>query len=275
MFATLVVAPPSHHSGGELVVRHKDREARLDLKPTDPAEAAFAAFYADCEHEVRPIEAGHRPVMVYNLKRQEKGEAPKPPNYDREAHRVAALLERWRGEAEGPEKVVFPLEHAYTPAELRFAALKGADQAAAKTLLAAAREARCDLHLALFTVSESGSAEYTGSYSRRGRWGEDDDEFEVGEIVEHDARLTAWRSALDEDRDFPSLTVADAELSPPGVFEDLKPDEEYFGEATGNEGASFERTYRRAALVLWPKRRNGLSSIWCGSEKPTSSRLSK
>src|SRR3954447_21900385 len=47
MFATLVVALPSSFAGGELVVRHKGREVRLDLRCDDPAEAAFAAFYAD------------------------------------------------------------------------------------------------------------------------------------------------------------------------------------------------------------------------------------
>ena len=36
---------------------------------------------------------------------------------------------------------------------------------------------------------------------------------------------------------------------------DLVPDEEHFHETTGNEGASFERTYRRAPLVLWPSER--------------------
>src|SRR4051812_21334975 len=34
----------------------------------------------------------------------------------------------------------------------------------------------------------------------------------------------------------------------------LAPNEEHF-HVTGNEGASFERTYRRAALVLWPSER--------------------
>ncbi|MGI9450811.1 MAG: 2OG-Fe(II) oxygenase, partial [Geminicoccaceae bacterium] len=45
----------------------------------------------------------------------------------------------------------------------------------------------------------------------------------------------------------------DDELSPPGSFDEMEPDEEHFQEATGNEGASFERTYRRAVLVLWPR----------------------
>ena len=43
------------------------------------------------------------------------------------------------------------------------------------------------------------------------------------------------------------------ELCPPEAFEDLTPDEQHFHEATGNEGASFERTYRRAGSVLWPR----------------------
>jgi hypothetical protein len=266
MFATLIVAPPGLHTGGELVVRHRDREARLDLKSTDPAEASFAAFYADCPHEVRPVETGHRLVMVYNLKRKGKGEAPEPPNYDQQAQRISGLFERWRVAEGAPEKIVFPLEHAYTCAALSFAALKGADQAVAKTLRAAAGQAGFGIHLALLTVEESGSAEYSDSYSRRGRWGEEEDAFEVGEVIEHDARLGAWKNAEDENCDFPALTVADAELSPPGVFDDLEPDEEYFGEATGNEGASFERTYRRAAIVLWPS--EALLSVLAGADIP-------
>jgi hypothetical protein len=47
----------------------------------------------------------------------------------------------------------------------------------------------------------------------------------------------------------------DGEFSPPDAFADAEPDEEHFHEATGNEGASFERSYHRAALVLWPRER--------------------
>jgi hypothetical protein len=44
MFATLVIVPPSDCSGGELVVRHGGREAKLDVRVADSAEIAFAAF---------------------------------------------------------------------------------------------------------------------------------------------------------------------------------------------------------------------------------------
>src|SRR3954464_3984304 len=132
MFATLVVALPSSFAGGELLVRHKGREVRLDLRGDDPAEVAFAAFYADCVHEVLPVTKGCRLILVYNLMRRAKGRAPEPPDYATEQARLAAVLRSWRdgkscGDDDAPEKLVYPLEHAYTPAELRFEALKGAD----------------------------------------------------------------------------------------------------------------------------------------------------
>jgi len=81
MFATLVLALPSQSDGGELVVRHGDREVRLDLRCDEPGEIAFAAFYADCLHEVLPVTAGCRATLVFNLVRKGKGAAPEPPGF--------------------------------------------------------------------------------------------------------------------------------------------------------------------------------------------------
>jgi hypothetical protein len=259
MFATLVIVLPSHCEGGELVVRHQGCESRLDLRCEDPAEASFAAFYADCLHEVLPVTAGCRLTLVYNLVRRGRGKPPEPPDYSAEQSRAAALLRQWSESAaapgaEMPLKLVHLLEHAYTPAELGFDTLKGADAAAAGMLSAAARQSGCDLYLALLTREESGSAEYNGSYRRRRRYDDDDDDsdFEVGEVFDWFVRLSEWRSP-DGSPPLPGeIPVEENELSPPNAFEELEPDEIHFSEATGNEGASFERTYRRAVLVLWP-----------------------
>ena len=266
MFATLVVVLPSLSSGGELIVRHRDREVRLDLRCDDYADAAWAAFYADCPHEVLPVTSGCRLVLVYNLLRQGNGKTPVPPRYDRQQGGVAALLRAWVTAKLGPdenipEKLVYPLEHAYTPAELGFATLKGADAAAAGLLLGAATNAGCDIHLALLTIEESGPANYTGYGRRRGRYAsdngdDDDDEYDVVEISDRTVTLSEWRRPDGNPSVFGDLPAdTDMELSPPEALEDAEPDEQHFHEATGNEGASFERTYRRAALVLWPSHR--------------------
>lgn len=256
MFATLVVALPSIHTGGELVVRHKGREVRLDLHGPDPSMAAFAAFYADCVHEVLPVTSGCRLVLVYNLVREGRGRLPQPPDYEAETQRIAALLAAWGAgewgpDDEAPAKLVYPLEHAYTPAELSFQALKGADAAAAAVLAAAAQRSGCELHVALLTIEESGSAEYSGYSGRSWR----DDEFEIVEVCSSSAVLSDWRSPDGTAAELGIFPVEDGELCPPDMFDDMEPDEQEFQEATGNEGASFERSYRRAALVLWPRAR--------------------
>jgi len=198
MFGTLVLALPSNCTGGELAVKHKGREVRLDLRSEDPSEAAFAAFYADCIHEVLPVISGCRLTLVFNLLRKGRGPLPNPPSYELEQAAAAKLLRSWGAGKESPddaapEKLIYPLEHAYTPAELGFDKLKGADAAVAGMLVAAASQAGCDLHLALLSIEESGSAEYTENYgSRRGRWSEED-EFEAGEVDDRHAVLSEWR----------------------------------------------------------------------------------
>ena len=192
MFATLVIVLPCDYSGGELLIRHKGREVRLDLHPADPAEVAFAAFYADCRHEVLPVTSGHRLTLIYNLLREGGGPVPEPPDYGPQLAQVRELLRVWSlwaaaPDAGGdPDKLVYPLEHAYTEAELGFDALKGADAAVAAVLRDAAAAAGCDLHLALLSIEESGWAEYSG-----GRWGEE--QYEVGEVTDSSKTLHDWR----------------------------------------------------------------------------------
>ncbi|HRD95365.1 MAG TPA: 2OG-Fe(II) oxygenase [Rubrivivax sp.] len=242
MFATLIVALPSLHTGGELVIRHREREARLDLRCADVSELAWAAFYADCVHEVLPITSGCRLVLVCNLRRKGRGRLPRPPSYDKEKVALERLLRAWCNETakpdeDGPLKLVYPLAHVYTPAELSFAALKGADAAAAAVLTTAAGDAACDLHVALLRIEESGAAEYNGYGGPRwrSRYHDDDeedddegsdDEFRVAEVFDRAVTLSDWR----------------------------RPDggEASLGTLPFNEGASFERSYQRAALVLWP-----------------------
>jgi predicted 2-oxoglutarate/Fe(II)-dependent dioxygenase YbiX len=258
MFATLVIVLPALYRGGELVIRHNGREVRLDPNSHEPSGAGFVAFYADCVHEVLPVTSGCRLTLVYNLSYRASGKQPLPPSYTRERDRLAALLGQWGGEkirSGLPEKLIYPLEHAYTQAGLSFEALKGADAAKAATLLAAAGEAGCDVHLALVSIEESGSAEQTGGYGRYGRGRHDDDSFEVIEVDDRSETLSDWRLPAGGDPGLGPIPIVDGEVSPPDAFEEMVPDDESFQEATGNEGASFERSYRVAALVLWPRHR--------------------
>ncbi|NJN71189.1 MAG: 2OG-Fe(II) oxygenase [Nitrospira sp.] len=266
MFATLAIVLPSLYTGGELLIRHQSDEVQLDLRCSDLSEISYAAFYADCVHEVLPITSGCRLTLVYNLLRQGKGQLPKPPNYETQQANVVECLNQWIADKElpnndSPEKLIYPLEHAYTPAALAFDALKGTDEAISSVLVPAAKQADCDIHLALVSINESGSAEYDGYYgSRRRRYwddGDDDDpsNFEIDEVFDRETILTDWQRPDGQATTLGTSPFQETELCPPDAFDELEPDELHFQEAAGNEGASFERTYRRAALILWPRAR--------------------
>ncbi len=251
MFATLVVVLPCDYSGGELIIRHRGEEARVDLHRDEPSEAAFAAFYADCLHEVLPIASGYRLALIYNLIRVDEGPLPQAPDYGAQQTQLTRLLAEWDRSGSLPDKLVYPLEHAYTEAEIGFSALKGQDAAAAQVLIPAAATANCDLYLALLSVNETGWAEYSGG----GHWR--DPEFEIGEVTDSAWTLHDWRLADGSPSDMAELPFTEEELSPAEALADLDDAEVEFSEATGNEGASFERFYQRAAFVLWPSDRRG------------------
>ncbi|MCB9765997.1 MAG: 2OG-Fe(II) oxygenase [Alphaproteobacteria bacterium] len=268
MFGTLVIVLPSPHEGGELVVRHLGEEAVLPLPGAPSFQVSYAAFYADCLHELRPVTEGVRLALIYNLVRRDRGRRPQPPDHRAVVRRVAALLERWQrdlgdpNDEDVPEKLVYLLEHRYTSAEHAFAALKNGDAAAANVLEAAAEAADCALHLALVSIEESGSAHSTWYEPRRGRrWYRDgwearsNEDFEVMEVLERTQTLTDWRTPEDDEAPLGVLVLEDDALSPPGALEDTDPDEKTYQEASGNEGATFARAWRRAALVLWPRPR--------------------
>ena len=61
MFGTLVLLLPSQYSGGELVVEHAGSSRVIDCAAGDDWRAfSYAAFYADCKHEIRPVISGYR-----------------------------------------------------------------------------------------------------------------------------------------------------------------------------------------------------------------------
>lgn len=66
MFGTLIIQLPSWHQGGALVVR-KGVERRFNWSPDSKDGYRYAAFFADCEHELERVNAGYRLVLLYNL----------------------------------------------------------------------------------------------------------------------------------------------------------------------------------------------------------------
>ena len=162
---------------GELVVRHEGQERVIDFSG-GRSRIHFAAFYADCEHSVRPLRKGHRLCLIYNLTLKKGKKLPSTPRAPEGLDAVRRVLRDWAKE-EQPRKVVFTLEHQYTRDGLVPDALKGADGVRARVLFEAARQEDCRAYLALLTFHESGAAaepDYGYGWRRRDEYGEDDEE---------------------------------------------------------------------------------------------------
>jgi hypothetical protein len=115
--------------------------------------------------------------------------------------------------------------------------------------------------VALLRIEESGAAEYNDSAGPRwrSRYRDDDsddqsdDEFKLAEVFDRSLTLSDWRRPDGGVAPLGTLPFGESEVCPPDALADMEPDEQHFHEATGNEGASFDRSYQRAALVLWPR----------------------
>ena len=256
MIATLSISLPTMGDGGELIVRHRDREFTVDMNAGEPSELAFAAFYADCTHEVRPVVEGHRLSLVFNLcARAGDSDTPREaPDYSEEVDKIAERLVAWRRAEDAPDKLVWLLEHEYSEAGLSFDALKNADAALAKALARAAERADCELYAAIVHIEEHGDATYEGDYLHG--WdtdGIDAEDMEIGDLYDSRHWLDGWTGQDGSRPPFGELSLLPEELLPRGALDDADPDEQWLHEATGNEGVSLERAYRLAALVLWPR----------------------
>lgn len=97
MFATLVVMLPSEFQGGELVVRHKGKEIVFDFAESSAFEFHYLVFYADCEHEIKPVTRGYRLCLVYNLccKRDSAAPLPSPSDNDTQIMGMVTALKKW------------------------------------------------------------------------------------------------------------------------------------------------------------------------------------
>lgn len=271
MFGTLVVTLPALHHGGALRIRHRDREVTLESDATEPSEISFAAFYSDCEHEVLPVREGHRVCLVYNLiQGRMRKRIPMAPNYQPQVAAVATVLKNHWSSPRAASKIVWLLEHQYSPAGLAFSSLKGADAARARVLQQAAVQAECVVHLGVVHIEENGGAEWDGGFDYygggRSQYGDDEDEDEADEEGEDDdftaisvdnswQYLNEWRDTEDRIVQFGRIPLDVGELLPAGALDREPPDEKRLTEASGNEGATYERSYHRAALVLWPASR--------------------
>ncbi|KAL7496125.1 hypothetical protein ACHAWT_005551 [Skeletonema menzelii] len=244
MFGTLVIVLPSQFTGGELVVKHKGETQTFKQEGLSSFGSQYAAFYADCKHELKRVTSGHRLCVVFNLVKCGLGMLPKAADNSSLIKRLNAAASEWAANYDG-NKIVLMTDHLYTPAGIKngsgSAKYKGSDAYVVELLQSAiSKGADIDYDHGTLSLSESGCGECDGY----GYWGRGD--YIWGETTERD--LSLYLSS------YGNVSVEEEEeVVPADFFEDLEPENESF-EPTGNAGIEAERQYADTeAIVVWPR----------------------
>jgi len=258
MFGSLIISLPARHSGGELLLRHQGQVQTVDFAADfDPSEMRWAAFFADCEHEVLPVTSGHRLCLAFNLiLGSAGGKTPTAPKGGADAL-LSGLqhIARTRGD----DITAILLEHRYTQEGLRVAVLKGDDRARAAALFEAAETAGLTARLALVSLYQMGQLEEDHEddyYSRRrrgSRRNDEDADGEMGEIYDESLTIEHWRKPNDQKENFGSFKITEKNLLSLATLGEGEPDEKFAEGYTGNAGCTMEHWYRRAAIAVWPQ----------------------
>lgn len=267
MIGTLVVTLPSAYAGGELMIgKGEDWKAYRGSRDS----LSLVAFYADCQHEVLKVRSGYRITLTYNL--MLRGDTS--PRQEGDAGTVAELADLLREHfctpathswgqrrADPPSRLVYLLDHEYTPRALKWTQMKGADARRVPLLREAAETVGCEAILGLAdvrTTHDAWPADEGYGYRRRRYYDEHEDsgdsaEYEINDLINTEVSLTHCTGPDAARLEETSLSVDDTEVCASTPSGDLEPYESEYEGYMGNWGNTLDRWYHRGAIIVWPR----------------------
>lgn len=243
MFGTLVVGLPSQYTGGELEISFEGIKEVADFAKQNPGHTInYAAFYADCDHEVKRLTSGYRVCLVYNLIQQKAGKKIELQSLQAHAGKLAELFTKDERNSANPYIIL--LGHQYTPENFSTDALKLNDRAKAEALLLAAKQAGYYGKPCLVTSYLSGAPTYSGY-----EYGEDDDDAAMDEIYDTSLHIEHWlENGLPA---FDNVAFEEQELITSFPLNEGEPIVKESTGYMGNYGPDLMHWYHYGAVMVW------------------------
>jgi hypothetical protein len=244
MFGTLVVGLPSKHTGGELVVNFEGKEEVVNFAvDSGDYKINYAAFYADCDHEIKPVTSGYRICLVYNLIQQKSGKKIQLEPQESYVEKLTELLIK-QERPDNTKPCIVLLGHQYTPENFSIEGLKLNDRPKADILLRAAQRAGLYGKMCLVTSYLTGMPEDD----------DDDEDAEMAEVFDESLYIEHWL-----ENGIPALSNVSFEEKDLIASFALNDDEPIVKEATGymgNYGPDLMHWYHYAAVIIWSPQTN-------------------
>jgi hypothetical protein len=248
MFGTLVIGLPSRHSGGELVIRFDGKEKIISFdSSSDSYEIPYAAFYADCDHEIRPLTDGYRACLVYNLIQLKPGNKLQLEPLEKYVANLSGILKEDENNNRLTPTVIL-LQHQYTPENFSKESLKLNDRTRTEVILRAAAQAGYYAKMCLVTSYLAGAPAVSGYNMYEAA----NDDAEMEEVYDESLYIEHW---LNEG--VPPLRNIQFEENDLLATFRLNDGEPIVKESTGymgNYGPDLMHWYHYGAVVLWSKK---------------------
>jgi len=253
-------------------LNHAGETVTLSLENNSMSDMRYVAFYADIQHEVKPVTDGYRVCLVYNLVRPDRKSntdivtVMKTTNTNKkqktnssnkktpEPQKHVTIIPVTEGKTKkknilklvdiiltGREYAVYVFEHKYTLDQYSFSKLKGNDRRIVTTLMNALRGTRYHCAIGLLEIQESG---YVQGYD------EDDNDPDAERTIDLAYLIDIETGKLIQKS---SESISTGDMFPKDNFDDIDWDHSSINEHTGNEGTSYEKFYKSAALAIWER----------------------
>lgn len=257
MFATIIIVLPSAFRGGEVHVTHAGRTTVLDVSQSSNFGTSVLAWYTDVIHEVKPVTAGYRLALSYNLIHTSPN-SPKPSLPSVPQGALQALSDTFKKWRDNQYKInlklplfVSILEHEYSQVNLNdgIEALKGKDAHLVSHIAPIAEQMGIVLCLANIERHVTGSAQDGGgcsyAYNKRRRFGyydeyddyEREETPEMEEVEEEEitmSNIVSITNNATEDSDWENFDLDAKALVPLNAFNRFPADESDYEGYQGN-----------------------------------------
>jgi hypothetical protein len=202
MFATMVIVLPASFEGGDAHLSHGNQSLVFNTSVASLANTSVLAWYTDVMHEIKPIMAGYRLALSYNLIHTTTSLRPALSTVTDVIAPLRHVLLSWKQQQEEPDKIIYMLDHKYSHANMSGGALKGSDAHVLAILDELAKEIGFHLGLANVEHKVTGMAADNGGY--RGRddtYMEDigDTTTSIKNLVDLDGKLIGAQISFDDE----------------------------------------------------------------------------
>jgi len=253
MFGTMVITLPSKYTGGDLIVKFEgDTEAINFSEASADNKLCVTAFYADCEHEIKPLTSGYRVCLVYNLVQEHSAKEIQPPSIKTQINQLAKSLKR-QIETDSSKPIIVLLGHQYTPENFSLEGLKLNDRYKADILLQAAKEINSYANMCLVTSYKIG----TPAYSSRCDYDDyldEDDETEIDELIDESLSIEYW--AKNNIPPFNEIRFEENDLLTSFALDEDEPIVKENSGYMDNYGPDIEHWYHYGAVMIWSQETN-------------------